>query len=354
MSLYKRKDSPYWWIKYTFHGRRLQKSTGTADKQKAQEYHDRLKVRLWEESRLGIKAVHTWNEAVVRFLKETAHRATHQEQVTQFRRLDKYLRDVPLGQINRELLDNIMDARLAEGVTNSTANRTMEIVRAVLRRAAFEWEWLDRVPRVRMLPEPEHRIRWLTRIEAERLMVELPSHLAAMVRFTLETGLRRRNVAELEWSQVDIERRCAWIHPDQAKARKAIPVPLTATAVFVLRQQTGKHPRYVFTYRGNRVKQPNSYAWRHALDRVGIKDFRWHDLRHTWASWHMQAGTPMHVLQELGGWSCAEMVKRYAHLSSDHLAAYAERMSEGAEVTTAQRSTIRLQSGSHLEVVSSK
>lgn len=64
----------------------------------------------------------------------------------------------------------------------------MEVVRAVLRRAANEWEWLDRVPRVRMLPEPNRRVRWLTREETDRLISELPEHLAAMVRFSLETG----------------------------------------------------------------------------------------------------------------------------------------------------------------------
>jgi hypothetical protein len=60
---------------------------------------------------------------------------------------------------------------------------------------------------------------------------------------------------------------------------------------------------------------------------VGIENFRWHDLRHTWASWHVQAGTPLHVLQELGGWECVEMVRKYAHLSTEHLADYVDRLS---------------------------
>ncbi len=60
-----------------------------------------------------------------------------------------------------------------------------------------------------------------------------------------------------------------------------------------------------------------------ALKRAGITDFRWHDLRHTWASWHIQNGTPLHVLQELGGWADSSMVLRYAHLSSEHLQSYA-------------------------------
>ena len=127
------------------------------------------------------------------------------------------------------------------------------------------------------------------------------------------------------WSQVDLTRRCAWIHPDQAKAR-AIAVPLSAAAVIVPREQMGKHPE-VFTYRGEPIRQVNTKAWRSALKAAGIADFRWHDLRRTWASWHVQAGTPLHVLQELGGWESVEMVRRYAHLSSDHLAEYVDRMS---------------------------
>jgi integrase len=75
------------------------------------------------------------------------------------------------------------------------------------------------------------------------------------------------------------------------------------------------------------VRQVNTKVWRTTLWRAGINDFRWHDLRHTWASWHVQAGTPLHMLQELGSWECVEMVRKYAHLASDHLAQYVDRMS---------------------------
>ena len=93
------------------------------------------------------------------------------------------------------------------------------------------------------------------------------------------------------------------------------------------RQQVGTHPTHVFSFRfrGKPVQQVNTKAWQAALKRAGIADFRWHDLRHTWASWHAQAGTPLHVLQELGGWESAEMVRKYAHLSTEHLADYVDR-----------------------------
>jgi integrase len=327
MSLYKRKDSPNWWVKVSINGERLQRSTGTTDKQKAQEYHDKLKAQLWDETRLGIKPRYTWNEAVVRWLNETSHNASQHDDKIHLRWLDSYLDKKLLREINLDVIEVIRDKRKAGGVSNSTVNRTLEIVRAILRRAAYEWEWLDKAPKIRMLPKPERRIRWLKHEEAQCLIDELPSHLKALVRFSLSTGLRQRNVTYLEWSQVDIRRRTAWIHPDQAKAKKAIPVPLSEDSIAVLNEQQGQNDKYVFTYKGKPIHQPNNWAWRKALIRASITDFRWHDLRHTWASWHVQNGTPLHVLQELGGWSCAEMVRRYAHLSSEHLIDYAEKMS---------------------------
>ena len=127
-------------------------------------------------------------------------------------------------------------------------------------------------------------------------------------------------------SQIDLVRRCAWIHPDQAKARRAIPVPLNAEAIAIIRKNMGMHQTYVFTFRGKKVTQVNTKVWQKALGRCGIDDFRWHDLRHTWASWHVQEGTPLHILQELGGWESSEMVRRYAHLSAEHLAPFADRL----------------------------
>ncbi len=342
MSLFKRNDSPYWWVKFPHNGRRIQHSTGTTDQTKAQEYHDKLKASLWDQERLGIKPRRTWNEAVVKYLAETTHKASQSDDRTQLRWVDRFLNGMQLDRIDRELLDRIMTARMAEGVANSTVNRTLEVVRAVLRRAAFDWDWISKVPRVRMLPEPKRRIRWLTREEADRLIRALPEHLAAMARFSLETGLRRSNVTGLLWSQVDLTRRTAWIHADQAKARKAIAVPLSATAMVLIRDQVGKHSTHVFSFRGKPVRQVNTKAWRQTLKRVSIEDFRWHDLRHTWASWHVQAGTPLYVLQELGSWECVEMVRKYAHLASDHLMQYVDRMSGPRLVQDGEVATIGL------------
>jgi integrase len=275
---------------------------------------------------LGEKPQRTWNEAAVRWLKEQSHKATAKEDVSRLRWLDPFLGGERLTAITRASVGRIADAKLAQGCSNATVNRTLALVRAILRKCVNEWEWLDRAPQIRMLREPARRIRFLTREEAERLLVEMPEHLADMAAFSLATGLRAANVTGLQWTQVDLARRLAWIHPDQAKARKAIPVPLNAEAASLISKQVGKHLTHVFSYRGKPIVQVSTKAWYTALKRAGIEDFRWHDLRHTWASWHVQGGTPLHVLQELGGWQSAEMVRRYAHLGAEHLAPYAERL----------------------------
>lgn len=107
--------------------------------------------------------------------------------------------------------------------------------------------------------------------------------------------------------------------------RKALAVPLSSKAVTILETWRGKHPRWVFPKAGKPVHQTSTKAWVAALKQAGIGDFCWHDLRHTWASWHVQNGTPLHVLQELGGWSSLKMVQRYAHLSGEHLRAWVEQ-----------------------------
>ena len=325
MPLYKRGKT--WWITFTTPaGERIRCSAGTADKTQAQEYHDQLKAESWRTRRLGEKPKHTWDEAACKFLLETQYKATHERDKEKLRWLQQFLCNKPLHEINRELIDYIAQTKANE-TSPSTANRYLALIRAILRKACNDWEWLDKIPKIRLFPEPKRRIRWLTPEQVKKLLSELPQHQQDMMIFALSTGLRQSNIINLEWSQLDLDRKVAWIHPDQAKARKAIHVPLNSVAMTVLLRQIGKHSSRVFTFRGNPIAWINTKAWKHALKRAGIENFRWHDLRHTWASWLAQQGTPMNVLQELGGWESEEMVRRYAHLSKPQLMQHAELVS---------------------------
>jgi integrase len=322
-----RKRGSVWWIDFTTpSGERVRRSAETGSKAEATEFHDRLKAEAWRQQKLDEAPRRSWNDAVVRWCKEQSHKATAEEDKAKLRWLDQHLGGKELDTINRDMIERISQAKFDDRCSNATVNRTLALVRSILRKCVREWQWLDRAPTVRMLKEPTRRIRYLTHLEADRLLAELPQHLRDMAAFSLASGLRAANVTGLRWSAVNLDRRLAWVHPDEAKARRAIPVPLNGEAMAVLHKQIGKHREVVFTFNGKPIEQVSTAAWYKALGRAGIENFRWHDLRHTWASWHIQGGTPLNALQELGGWASYSMVQRYAHLAADHLAPWADRL----------------------------
>lgn len=322
MSIYKKGN--IWHVYYIdCNGKRVRQSTGTTDQQKAQELHDKLKSEQWATKKLGDKPKYTWQEAVVRYLQEQSEKKSLVTDKFHLRWIDAFLGDKKLYEITRSTLDYVKSEKLKTGVSNATVNRMLSTIKKILNTAHKDWGWLEGTPSVKMLIEPKERVRFLTKEQAENLILELPKHLSAMVRFSLATGLRESNVTGLQWSEIDIPRKTAWINARNAKSGKSIAVPLNDDAMQVLQNQLGNHRTNVFTYKDNPVLKAGSTAWDNALKRAGIEDFRWHDLRHTWASWHIQSGTPINALKELGGWSDLDMVLRYAHLSSEHLAQYA-------------------------------
>jgi integrase len=217
-------------------------------------------------------------------------------------------------------------AKRSKGATPGTVNRYMALVRAIMRRACHDWEWIERVPKVGMLRDHSGRIRSLSRPEYAALLVELPPHLQGMMRFSVATGLRQANVSRLQWKQISLERRHLWVAAVDHKNGSPHAVPLNEAAMQVLIERQGDHPTHVFTYEGQPIVQVNTKAWRNALKRAGIEDFRWHDLRHTFATWHREAGTPTHELQRLGGWKTLSMVERYAHVAPEGLQVAANRL----------------------------
>ena len=336
MSLCKRGKT--WWISFTTpSGERVRCSAATEDKTQAQEFHDKLKAESWRVARLGDKPKRTWDEAAYKWLMETQHKKSHHEDVAKINWLQQFFRGKYLDELTRDVIAKIGELKLQQS-SPATVNRLLALIRAILRRSALDWEWIDKPPVIKLYREAKRRVRYLSAEQASLLIQELPEHLADIVRFSLATGLRRSNVTKLEWSQVDMQRNVAWIHGDQAKAGKPIHVTLNATAMAVLTKQIGKHPRSVFSYKGKPITQVNTKAWYKALKRAGIEDFRWHDLRHTWASWLTQNGVPLNVIQEMGAWESAEMVRRYAHLAPEQFAQHARVLDGVLSVTNLAQS----------------
>jgi len=224
-------------------------------------------------------------------------------------------------------------------VTTSTKAKHLALMKAIMRAAERDWKWLEKAPVIKVPAVRNKRVRWLEKDEAKRLIEECPEPLKSVVKFALATGLRRSNIINMEWQQIDMQRRVAWVNPEDSKSNRAIGVALNDTACRVLRDQIGNHNMWVFvhTRQGNRpdgTKTPevrkmrvdDGRSWSAACRRAGIEDFRFHDLRHTWASWLIKSGVPLSVLQEMGGWESIEMVRRYAHLAPNHLTEHARQI----------------------------
>ncbi|MEX0824321.1 MAG: hypothetical protein WD001_01740, partial [Woeseia sp.] len=203
--LYRRNDSPYWWVKLVLpDGRRVCKSTRLAVLKDAEEYLIRLKADAVEALRTGVPAEHNWQQAVLRYLEDNADKRSLRDDKDHLAKLDPYLRGCRLKDINMNVLRPfVQDRKKVDGVANATVNRALEIVRRILYLARDEWEWITRIPKIRMLKEPKRRVRFLKAEEADRLLEALPAHLAPVVRFALATGCRMREILRLEWDRVD-------------------------------------------------------------------------------------------------------------------------------------------------------
>ena len=330
-----RKRSQIWWIDFTApNGQRIRRSTGTTNQQQAQELHDQLKAEFWRVHKLGEKPQRLWQEAALCWVKEKQGKKDITKDIAKLKWFDAFLRDVPLDAINKDLINHIADAKESEPniTSGGTVNRYLALLRAILRRAWLEWEWVDKVPVMPMRDEGKPRVRWLTEAEVKRLLQALPIYYAWPAAFSLATGPRQSNVLDLKWEQVDLTRRLVWLKADETKNGEPLGVPLNDDALHVLEQCQGQHDVYVFTQNGKRINGIDSRKWKQALMDANIEDFRWHDLRHTWASRHIQNGTTLEELQKLGGWKTYQMVLRYAHLSAGQLIGAAQNINGSASL----------------------
>ena len=210
----------------------------------------------------------------MRFVADHEHSASLETIKVHLRWLDSHLDGTELAGIDRTLIDKIAAIKRSEHimvrtkdglkVKPSTVNRVLEAgVRAEcgprlgMDRSRAEGGDVGRA-------DEAHTLDHAGAGEAAGGGA-LPGHLAEMTLFSLETGLRRTNVTGLQWSQVDLSRKMAWIHPDEAKARKEIHVPLSDVAIDVLRRQrfAKRTPEFVdsvFVFRGRPVHQTGTRA----------------------------------------------------------------------------------------------
>lgn len=332
VSLYRR--GRIWWIKLTADGRRVRESAGTTDRKAAQEYHEKRRGEIWRQAKLGESAPVTWGEAVAKWLAIKPRGLPDRYRIASFGLGLKSV--LPLSE---DTITRLLSGRSTAASAGSW-NRSLALILAIHASAG------STPPKIERRPMPPGRTRWLTSEEWGRLKRSLEEEsplLLAAAEFTLATGLRENNVLELEWGQVDLQRRVAWLHGDQTKQKKPLGVPLNDAACAILASRRGQNRRFVFAHpdSGRPLYKASNRAWYRALRKARLRGFRWHDLRHTWASWHAMNGTRLEDIQHLGGWATPQMVQRYRHLSPEHLAEAAARVKPVSLGYNASRRALR-------------
>ena len=207
---------------------------------------------------------------------------------------------------------------------DASVNREMACLHHIFSKAV-EWDMVGKNPfdsgQSLLLKENNQRIRYLSEEEITRLVAEcLPKiHLHRVVVCALHTGMRKGEILSLRWSQIRPHLN-GFIYLDKTKnkERREIPVNETLEAVFKeIRKEQGLTSEYVFLY-AKRLLSRIDRAFHGALKRAGIEDFKFHDLRHTFASHLVMKGASLKEVQELLGHKTMTMTLRYAHLSQDH------------------------------------
>ena len=320
MSLYRRTNSKNFYCRFEIGRQEIRRSTGTADRDLASEFENHLRDQYWRAHKLGEKK-HYFEEAAARWLDEHDDKRSAHSDRTIIRWFRQYLAGTLLTDIDGDKIAELRalkraDKRYSKPVTRTTVNRHMAWLLSMLMAARDEWIWIDRFPKIRMYKEIQPEPRWITQMQFKKLHKHLPDYLARCAVFAVTTGLRSGPIQAMKWDQVDMRKKVAMVKVSQAKNAKALRVPLGNKAMKIIRDCKRKGGDFVFTKDGERVPQEMvNRAWRRACKAADLENFRFHDLRHTWASWHVQNGTPLHALQELGGWSSITMVQRYAYLA---------------------------------------
>lgn len=351
MSVYRPKGSPYYHYDFQFRKQRFLGSTGCRKKPEARDYEQRIKEeakRAAENQSAAATGEMTIDAAADRFWVEKAQyykgnaRATFKASLGWI--VTQAGPDRKLSEIRGTVVADLVARRRGDGVSPATVNRTVtEPLRRVMLYARDAWEC--EIPRIKwgvyLLKEPDERVRELLDDEQAAILPAMPEGYRDLVRFALMSGCRLAECVNLAWSDVDWGARKIKI---LGKGDKKASIPLTTEMRALLFPLRTHHPERVFTYavrkkRGLRAvgdRLPVTYegmktAWRRATSAVGVKDFRFHDLRHTAATRLLRSSGNVVEVRKLLRHTDIATTAKYAHVTMDDLRRSMERLGEKAE-----------------------
>lgn len=326
MGLFKRKN--VWWMSITYQGKQIRRSTGTSDKRLAEAVLGKVKVKIIEGKYFDTleEKDRTFSEMMERYMKEQAHRKALSSHIREHGCLGHLLPvfgEEILARITPKMIAEYKVKRRQEGAAASTLNKEIGTMRHAFNIAIQEWEWCRENPVSRVTMEPVHNQidRWLTDAEEKALIEASPNWLREILLFALNTGMRRGEILALQWRDVDFTRGVLVVMKSKNHERRTIPLNNQVFELLMTKQNRGPKGPFVFsTSCGTAIDGRNlARAFYDALETSGIENFRFHDLRHTFATRLAQRGVDIYKVQRLLGHKSPAMTQRYAHHSPESL-----------------------------------
>lgn len=238
------------------------------------------------------------------------------------------LMDFQLSDINAWEVEKWRNKRLADGVKPATTNRQINTIKGCLSRAV-EWGVIEShdLRKVKTLKVDNSKVRYLNTEEEKRLRESLKNcktqFLEPIVLLAMNTGMRKGELLSLEWSHVNFENKILTVDFQNAKSGSTRHIPLNTEAFNQLDnwQKMSSSTGFVFKDKNNQPLKDFPSIWSDVLDSAAITNFRFHDLRHHFASKLVMASIDLNTVRELLGHSDLKMTLRYAHLAPEHKAA---------------------------------
>ncbi len=352
-----------WQIDKVFRGERLRESTGTGDRQEAEQYLIHRLEQLRQQKVYGVRRTRTWAEAATRFLIESKDQPSIKLTAHHLKQLHPYLKDLPLTHIDDQALEPFVKDRLKgmvlpcgkqlNPVAPRTINISIERVIRVLSLCARKWRdeerrpWLDSVPMLAKL-DLKKKVREpypMTWEEQSILFGELPAHLQTMALFKVNTGCREQEVCKLRWDwEISVPELGAsvFLIPSDFGGRNERSgvkngderlVVLNSVAKSIIDKQRGLSKDWVFPYNGNAMHRMNDSAWKKARVRAaklwqeenlrpahpGYASIRVHDLKHTFGRRLRAAGVTQEDRKALLGHKNGSITSHYSGAELGHL-----------------------------------
>jgi integrase len=327
--VFQRPRSPYWHYDFILQGHRVHGSVKTEQRSVAAAVVAKIRTDLILQTTLGQKPRMDLERGFLKYWSEDACRLPTANDIERgLKRLLIGLGNIGFHELNDAVVSTYVARRRADRVilrngtlgeklvSAGTVNRETDLLKAVCNLAQRRWgievgavDW-----KAHRLREPAPRDRYLTPEEADRLMDSAAPHLKGPLLFALYTGARKATIEELDWSQIDMPARLVTFRQkSKIPGGKPHAVPLAEPLWLYLANLKPRDRGAVWLYRGRPLKDFND-AFRSACRRAGLTGFRFHDLRHTAASWMLRQRIPLKLVAEILGHADTRTTNRYAHV----------------------------------------